>query len=131
MRRFRFLRSPSPVWAVQSKGLPGEARLLADRAVKLSKTRKLIWRVNLTLFGVLKAATLIITRRMIKKDFILTGIVLHDVGETVHLSDLPEKANCTERQGEPCSFERESNLVWLQYACPILNGERRRRSRSW
>jgi len=95
MRKARFLRSPSPVWAVESKDLPGEAGRLGDRAMKLFKARTLIWRANLTVvgilvvthvalkltvpgfaaaeylateIGVLEAATLIITRRMMKKE---------------------------------------------------------------
>jgi hypothetical protein len=107
MRKAGFLRSPSPVWAVQSKGLPGEAGLLAHRALKLFKTRKLIWRANLTLvgvlvvthvslkfivpgfpaaeylateLGVLEAATLIITRRLMKKEERLKNEYLERTG---------------------------------------------------
>ena len=95
MRKAGFLRSPSPVWALHSRDVSPEAALLADRAVKLWETRKLIWKVNLTLvgvlvvthvslkflspgfpaaeylaaeIGVLEAATLVITRRMTKKE---------------------------------------------------------------
>jgi hypothetical protein len=95
MRKARFFRSPSPVWALDRKNVSSEAALFADRAVKLFETRKLIWKGNLTLvgflvvthvslnflipefpaaeylaveIGVLEAATLIITRRMMKKE---------------------------------------------------------------
>ena len=95
MRKAGFLRPPSPVWALHSKDVSSEAALLADRAVKLFETRKVIWKVNLTLvgvlvvshvslnflvpgfpaaeylageIGVLEATTLVITRRMIRKE---------------------------------------------------------------
>lgn len=95
MRKPRFLGSSSPHWALHSSDVSSEAALLADRAVKLLETRKLIWKVNLTLVGVLvvahvslkflvpgfpaaeylateiavfEAATLVITRRMTKKE---------------------------------------------------------------
>ncbi len=95
MRRGGFLRSPGPVWAPDSRDVSSEATLLADRAVKLFETRKLIWKVNLTLvgvliiahvsmkllvpgfpaaeylateIGVLETAALVITRRMTKKE---------------------------------------------------------------
>jgi hypothetical protein len=95
MRRDGFLRSPSPIWALDSRDVSSEAAELADRAMKLFQTRKLIWKVNLTLvgvlvvshvslkflvpespgaeylaieFGVLEAATLTVTRRMTKKE---------------------------------------------------------------
>jgi len=95
MRKAGFLRSPSPVWALERKNVSSEAVLLADRAVKLFEIRKLILKGNLTLVGVLvvshvslnflipefpaaeylaveigilEAATLIITRRMMKKE---------------------------------------------------------------
>jgi len=95
MRSPGFLRSPSPVWALQAKDVPAEAVLLAKRAVKLFETRRLIWKVNLTLVGILvvthvslkflvpgfaaaeylateigllEAATMVLTRRMVKKE---------------------------------------------------------------
>jgi hypothetical protein len=55
MKRAGFLRSPGPDWALDSRDVSSEAALLAERAVKLFETRKLIWKVNLTLIGVLIA----------------------------------------------------------------------------
>jgi hypothetical protein len=108
MRKARHAGSPSPAWAVQSKGLPGGAGQLADRAMKLYRTRTLIWRGNLTLVGILivahvavklivpgfaaaeyltteigllEAATLIITRRMRKREERLKNEYLGLVGE--------------------------------------------------
>jgi hypothetical protein len=95
MRKAGFLRSPSPVWAVQPRNVSEETAALAGRALKLFQTRKRIWKANLTLVGLLlvthvslkliipgfpaaeylateigalEAATLIITRRMMKKE---------------------------------------------------------------
>jgi hypothetical protein len=95
MRVAEFLRSPGPAWALGSKDVSSEAARLADRAVKLFQRRKLIWKINLTLvgvlvvthvcakflfqgfpaaeylateIGVLQAANLVITRRMAKKE---------------------------------------------------------------
>jgi len=95
MRKLRFLRSSSPAWALQPKDVPAEAVLLAERAVKLFETRRLIWKVNLTLIGILvvthvslkflvpgfaaaeylateigllEVATVALTRRMVKKE---------------------------------------------------------------
>lgn len=95
MRKAGFLRSPSPAWALEAKDVPAEARLLADRALRLFKIRKLIWKINLSLvavllvthvslkflipgfpaaeylateIGALEAAALIITHRMVKKE---------------------------------------------------------------
>lgn len=53
MRRGGFLSFPSPAWALDSGDVSSEAALLADRAVKLFETRKLIWKMNLTLVGIL------------------------------------------------------------------------------
>jgi len=95
MRKAGFLRSPGPFWTLDSKDVSSEDALLAARAAKLFETRKLIWKVNLTLvgvlvvshltlkffvpafsaaeylateIGVLEAATLLVTRRMTKKE---------------------------------------------------------------
>lgn len=93
MRRPGFLRSPRPVWALHPTEVSSEARLLTDRAVKLYKTRRRIWKISLALVGVLvvshvslkfllsgfpaaeylaveigaiEAATVLITRKMLK-----------------------------------------------------------------
>lgn len=95
MRKAGFLRRPSAVWTVPSRDVSSEAAPIADRAAKLLETRKLIWKVDLTLvavlvvthvslkflvpefpaagylgteIGVLEAATVVITRRMKKKE---------------------------------------------------------------
>ena len=95
MRRSEILRGPGPAWALHQEDVPAEAVLLAKRAVKLFETRRLIWRVNLTLtgilvvshvslkwlipgfaaaqylgieIGVLEAVTVVFTRRMVKKE---------------------------------------------------------------
>ena len=89
------MRAPSPTWAAHTETAPPEKVQLAERALQLFKTRKLIWRVNLTLVGVLvvshvalkflipgfsaaeylateiavlEAATLVVTRRMVRKE---------------------------------------------------------------
>ena len=95
MSKGGFLRTPSPAWALQLEDAPAEAVLLAERAVKLFETRRLIWRVNLTLIGILvlshvslkflipgfpaaeylateitllEGATVVLTRRMVKEE---------------------------------------------------------------
>lgn len=95
MRKGGFLRSPSPVWALQANGGPEEARAMAERAIKLFEIRRLIWKMDLALvvalvaahvsvkflapgfpaaeylateIGVLEAVTLLITRRIMKRE---------------------------------------------------------------
>jgi len=95
MRRAGVGRSPSPAWALQPENVSEESAALAGRALRLFKFRKLIWKVNLALvgillvthvslkltipgfpaaeylateIGVLEAATLIVTRRMMRKE---------------------------------------------------------------
>lgn len=95
MRKAGFLRRPSAAWTVPSGDVSSEAALIADRAAKLLETRKLIWRVDLALvvglvvthvslkflvpefpaaaylgteIGVLEGATVVMTRRMRKKE---------------------------------------------------------------
>ena len=95
MRKAGFLRAPSPTWALQGRDGSAEPAPLADRALKLFRTRKLIWKINLALvlillvshvalkfvlpgfpaaeylateIAALEAATLVITRRMVKKE---------------------------------------------------------------
>ena len=95
MRKRGFLRAPSPAWALQLDDVPAEAVPLAERAVKLFETRRLIWKVNLTLIGILvlshvslkflipgfaaaeylateitllEGATVVLTRRMVKEE---------------------------------------------------------------
>lgn len=95
MRKSGFLRTPSPAWALQPGDVPPGAALLAERAVKLFETRRLIWRVNLGLIGILvvshvslkflipgfaaaeylateigllEAVTVVVTRRMAKEE---------------------------------------------------------------
>jgi len=53
MKRAGLLRRPSAGWAVPSVDVSPEAALIADRAEKLLETRRLIWKVNLTLVVVL------------------------------------------------------------------------------
>lgn len=95
MRKAGFLRSPRPAWALQVQGGSEQARGMAARAVKLFEIRRLIWKIDLALvvalvtvhltvkflapgfpaaeylateIGVLEAATLLITRRIMKKE---------------------------------------------------------------
>jgi len=95
MRKSGFLRAPSLAWALEAGDVPAEAGVLAEQAVKLLETRRLIWKVNLTLvgilvvshvalkflvpgfaaaeylateIGVLEAVTVVVTRRIAKKE---------------------------------------------------------------
>ena len=95
VKRGGFLRAPFPTWAVQTEAAPAEKAQLAERAVRLFKIRKGIWRLNLALVGVLvvshvamkfvipgfqaaeylatelavlEAATVVVTRRMVRRE---------------------------------------------------------------
>jgi hypothetical protein len=53
MRKSGFLRAPNPASTLRPDDVPAGCAKLAEQAAKLFETRRLVWKVNLTLMGIL------------------------------------------------------------------------------
>ena len=67
----------------------------------------------------------------IDKDFILSGIVLHDVGKTVHLLELGQEGELHRETGRDLLLRGNRTSSGGGYACPIPLGMRRKDRRGW